>query len=123
MGLHKNSGLAVNQRRQIRVLYKAGGVSYQKLADRFGVTAKTIEKWVKRDNPEDLKSGPKQPRSVITAAYRLAIVDYRKANPYHGPIRIANALRSKFGFANRGTVLKVLQQEGLTLAKRKKNAP
>jgi len=122
MGLHKNAGLTVNQRKQIKALYEAGGVSYKKLADRFGVTIKTIEKWVKRSSPEDFKSGPKRSRSVITPEYRAAIIQYRKANPFHGPIRIAEAIKEDFGFAKRGTVLTVLQQEGLTRPKREKKA-
>ena len=123
MGLHKNAGLTVSQRKQVKALYEAGGVSYQKLADRFGVTVATVQKWVNRDSPEDLKSGPKKPQGIITPAYRAAIVAYRTDNPFHGPIRIAEALKGEFGFANRGTVLMVLQQEGLTRPRREKNTP
>lgn len=122
MGLHKNAGLTESQRKQIKALYKAGGTSYRQLAERFGVTIKTIEKWVKRDAPNDLKSGPRHHKSIISDAYRRAIIEYRQANPFHGPIRIAEALKTEFDFANRGTVLIVLQQEGVTRAKGKKKA-
>ena len=120
MKLHKNAGLTVKQRKQVKEIYAAGGISYAKLAQRFGVSVPTIEKWVKRPSPEDLKSGPRRPKTVISDAYRKAVLDYRAEHENHGPIRIAFELKSAFAFANRGTVLKILQQARLTRPKGEK---
>jgi hypothetical protein len=59
--------------------------------------------------------------SVITEPYRQAVLDYRKDHPHHGPIRIAHQLKDHYPFANRGTVLKILQQKQLTTAKKAKS--
>jgi len=121
MKIHKNSSLTLVQRRKIKELYDAGNTSYAKLATRFCVSIKTIEKWVKRDNPEDQKSGPKNPKTVITPEYKKAVLEYRKDNPEQGPISIAFYIKKDFAFANRGTVLKILQSASLTKPKGKKN--
>ena len=68
-----------------------------------------------------MKSGPKNPKTVITPAYEKAVLDYRKKNENHGPITIAFYLKKQFPFANRGTVLKILQTANLTKPKGKKN--
>jgi len=117
MGLHKNAGLTVAQRRKIKESYEAGEGSYQVLADRFNVSKSTAIKWIKRKNPEDLKSGPKNPKTVITPAYKEAVLQYRKENENHGPITIAFHLKKDFSFAHRGTVLKILQTAKLTKPK------
>lgn len=111
--IHSNAGLSLSQRKLVQDLYREGH-KISELARRFGVNRKTIERWVKRDSVADKASGPKNPRSVITPAYKAAIIAHRQAHPDHGPITIAFHLRPKFNFANRGTVLKILQQEKLT---------
>lgn len=120
MSLHGNAGLTIAQRKKVRELYQAGGTSYEKLAMRFGVSKSTIVKWANRENPEDHKSGPKVPNTVITQQYRQAVIDYRSDNEDHGPIRIAHELKKEYPFANRGTVLKILQSANLTKPKGEK---
>jgi hypothetical protein len=61
----------------------------------------------------DLTTAPIAHATVVTPEYHAAVVSYRKANMDQGPILIANALRGRFPFANRGTVQRILREEGL----------
>jgi transposase len=98
-------------------------VSIRNLATRFGVNPTTIQRWVKRESPLDKTAAPLHPKRVITPAYRASVIRYRKENPGHGPIRIAEVLTAEFPEANRGTVLRILQQEGLTRPPKKERKP
>jgi hypothetical protein len=113
MKLHANAALTVKQRQQVRQLH-AQGHSIRKLAERFQVNPSTIQRWVKRDCPLDRSTAPHEHRTVVTPEYRAAVIAYRKRCPQHGPIRIAQELRGEYPWANRGTVLRILQEEGLT---------
>lgn len=117
MKQHGNAQLTVSQRKLIHELYHAGKAKKSELARRFNVNRKTIDRWVNRESPYDKPSGPKIPRTVITPAYRKAVIAWRKANPDHGPITIAYHLKPRFDFANRGTVQRILQQEKLSARK------
>ena len=114
MKLHAQAALTLNQRQEVQCLHREAKVSIRNLATRFGVNPTTIQRWVKRESPLDKTAAPLHPKSVITPRYRSSVIDYRKENPDYGPIRIAEALRAEFPEANRGTVLRILQQEGLT---------
>jgi hypothetical protein len=114
MKLHARAALTLNQRQEVQRLHREDKVSIRDLATRFGVNPTTIQRWVKRESPLDKTAAPIHPKSVITSLYRSSVIDYRKENPDYGPIRIAEALRAEFPEANRGTVLRILQQEGLT---------
>jgi hypothetical protein len=118
MRQHQNAGLTIIQRREIKRLYQQEQVSVQQLKKIYQVSEPTIRKWVKRDNPYDLSSRPHRISTVITESYRQAVLDYRKANDHHGPIQIAYHLKAQYAFANRGTVLKILQEQKLTTAKK-----
>jgi transposase len=114
--LHGNAALTEKQRKLIRDLYLEGQ-SISSLAVRFGVNRKTADRWAKRDNQLDNKSGPKTPRTVITDEYRQAIISHRKKHEDHGAITIAYHLKADFPFANRGTVQKILTEEKLSRLK------
>jgi transposase-like protein len=114
MKQHGNASLTVAQRKLIHELYHSGQAKKSELARRFNVNRKTIDRWVNRKNPHDKPSGPKTPRKVITEVYRKAVIDHRKTHSGHGPITIAYHLKAKFSFANRGTIQRILQQEGLS---------
>ena len=114
MKLHAQAALTIKQRQQVRQLHLEEGISIRKLAERFTVNPTTIQRWVHRESPLDRSSTPLKRRTVITPAYQEAAVKYRKTYPHHGPIRIAYELKRDFPQANRGTVLSILQQEGLT---------
>jgi hypothetical protein len=79
------------------------------LARRFGVHPNTIHRWATRTSPLD-KSAPTRSRRVVTPAYEQAVIEYRRLNPHHGPIRIALALQEQFDFAHRGTVALILNE-------------
>jgi hypothetical protein len=119
MRLHSQAALTLKQRQEVKRLHETG-MSIRKLAQRFGVNPSTIQRWIKRDSPLDKSSAPLTPQTVITAEYRAAVIGYRMEHPHYGPIRIAQELQRHFPWANRGTVLSILQQEGLTRPPRKK---
>ena len=110
---HGNAQLTISQRQLIHKLYHSGEAKISELARRFNVNTKTIYRWVNRDSPNDRPSGPKNPRKVITEAYRQAVIKHREDNPNHGPVTIAFYMKTEFNFANRGTIQRILQQEGL----------
>jgi len=110
------------QRQEVKRLHEEQGISIRKLAARFGVNPTTIHRWVRRDSPLDRSSARIHPATVMTPDYRQAVIDYRQQHPGHGPVRIAYELSDRFAFANRGTVLKILQEEKLTRAPSKNKA-
>jgi transposase len=114
MKLHARAALTIEQRLKVKRLYVEEGISIRKLAKRFSVNPSAIQRWVNRESPLDRSSAPIRRRTVIVPEYRRAVVEYRRRNPHHGPIRIAQELKEEFPFANRGTVLSILQLEGLT---------
>ena len=111
MKLHAKAALTVQQRQEVRRLHREEQVSIRDLAGRFHVNPTTIQRWVARETPLDLSTAPLHPHTVITPEYRDAVIAYRRAHPRHGPIRIAAELQPQFGFADRGTVLRILQEE------------
>jgi transposase-like protein len=113
MELHANAALTVRQRQEVQRLHQEG-VSIRKLAAQFRVNPSTIQRWIKRASPLDYSAAPKAHHTMITPEYRQAVVAYREANPEHGPVRIAQALQADFPEANRGTILRILQEADLT---------
>lgn len=113
MQLHSNAALTVKQRKQVRSLYQSGQHTFVALAQRFGVSPRTIRRWAVRESPEDKKAPVRQAR-VVTPEYEAAVVAYREQNPQHGAIRIALALQEEFPLAHRGTVATILKKRGLT---------
>lgn len=123
MKLHCQAALTLKQRQEVKRLHNEEKLSIRKLAKRFGVNPTTIQRWIKRESPLDKSTSPIRTRTVITAEYRQEVIEYRKDNPTHGPIRIAQELKARFSWANRGTVLKILQQEDLTRAPKREKKP
>jgi hypothetical protein len=120
MRQHKNAALSIAQRIEIKGLYQQENKAVSQLALTYQVSEATIRKWIKPESPFDLPSTAHHLAGVITEPYRQAVLDYRKDHPHHGPIRIAHQLKQHYPFANRGTVLKLLQQKQLTTAKKGK---
>jgi hypothetical protein len=60
-----------------------------------------------------MNSAPGHPRTVITDAYRSAVIAYRQTHPSHGPIRIAQALSVAFPQASRETIRPILHHAQL----------
>lgn len=109
MKLHKNATLTPKQRQEIQRLYATGQVSYPQLAQQFVVSRKTVIKWAKRNDSLDQSSAPKQHHQRVTDAYRLAVINYRQANPTHGPVRIERQLRDQYGHFAPSTVRLILK--------------
>ena len=122
MRQHKNAALTIAQRIEIKRLYQQENKAVSQLALTYQVSEATIRKWTKRESPFDLPSTAHQLPGVITEPYRQAVLNYRKDQPHHGPIRIAHQLKPHYPFANRGTVLKILQEKQLTRPKQGKKA-
>jgi transposase len=115
MKRHGNATTTLRTRAEIQRLYREEGLSFGKIAKRLGISDATAIRWAKRANVEDHASGRKPGQSPGNdPAYRQAVIQCRAEHPYYGPIRIAQALQADFPFANRGTVLSILQQEKLS---------
>lgn len=112
MKLHKNAALTIEQRREIKRLHEEQGIGIRRLAARFRVTTRTIQRWVKREDPQDRHPRTRRKR-VVTPAYEQAVLTYRQEHPTHGPIRIAQALKPQFPQAHRGTIQVILRQAQL----------
>lgn len=113
MKQHANATLTVAKRKQVKLLFENQQLSIADLSRRFSVHRDTVRKWIHRDSPFDKPSANRKKR-VITEEYEQAVKEYRRANPHHGAIRIALALKARFSFAGRGTVAIILKQAGLT---------
>ncbi len=113
MKQHAKATLTVAKRKQVKLLFETQSLSKSELARRFGVHRRTIAKWVERDSPYD-KPVPEREKRVVTPEYEQAIAGYRRVNPSHGAMRIAQALQSEFSFAHRGTISIILKKRGLT---------
>jgi len=123
MHLHAQAALTIRQRQEVKMLHEQKKVSIRQLAERFGVNPSTIQRWIRRECPLDKSSAPLHHGRVVTPEYREAVVGYRKEHPNHGPIRIGQVLADEFPFADRGTVLRILQEEGLTRPPKKQRKP
>ncbi len=114
MKLHALAALSLKQRQEVKRLHQEEKISIRILAQRFRVNPSTIQRWINRESPLDKTSAPLHHPTVITPAYRAAVMEYRKAYPQAGPVTIAQSLQDEYSQANRGTVLRILQEEQLT---------
>ena len=63
----------------VRAAIQRSQASLAQLSRELGINPKTVAKWRKRATVEDLKTGPKEPRStVLTEAEEAAIVAFRR---------------------------------------------
>jgi hypothetical protein len=117
MKLHKNASLTPVQRQRIKDLYISGGYSQQGLASQFGVSRKTIAKWIHRPLVCDSPIRPNVPKS-ITAAFVSAVKAYREnaRTSHHGKVRIAFELKKSHACSNASNVYLVLKQLHLNKA-------
>ena len=113
MHLHANAKLTMKQRQEIRRRHQDEHKSVTALATQFHINWKTAAKWAHRASSEDASSAPAHPRTVITDAYRMAVIAYRQAHPAHGPVRIAVALQAECSQAHRETIRRILRQAQL----------
>ena len=63
----------------VRAAIQRAQASLAQLSRELGINPKTVAKWRKRATVEDLKTGPKEPRStVLTEAEEAVIVAFRR---------------------------------------------
>src|SRR5690606_41372803 len=63
----------------VRAAIQRSQASLAALSRELGINPKTVAKWRKRQTVEDLKTGPKEPRStVLTEAEEAAVVTFRR---------------------------------------------
>ena len=63
----------------IRAAIQRSQASLATLSRELGINQKTVAKWRKRQTVEDLKTGPKEPRStILTEAEEATIVAFRR---------------------------------------------
>lgn len=122
MAEHKNAWLLPHQREQLQAEVRAGTSSYRHLAQRYGVSLPTVQRWAPRRGGQSRPLGrpPGAARPKRTPPYEAAVLAYRAQHPDHGPVRIAAELRPRFAQAHRGTVLAILQAHALTRRPRPK---
>ena len=88
--------------------------SLRKLADRYGINVKTVEKWRKRDNVSDMPMGPKERKStVLTAEEEAVIVTFRK----HTLLPLDDclyALQETIPHLTRSSLHRCLQRNGIS---------
>jgi len=62
-----------------KAMSREGQASLSALSKELGINPKTVAKWRKRATVEDMKTGPKEPRStVLTEAEEAAVVAFRR---------------------------------------------
>ncbi|WP_345240268.1 hypothetical protein [Nibrella saemangeumensis] len=114
MKIHANAALTVKQRQEVKRLFETGQFTKTQLAKQFTTSTKTIGKWVDRSHYQDRSSAPHLPAGSVTDAFRQAVIAYRQAHPWHGPVRIAAELEADYGHFATSTVYLILRQAGLT---------
>jgi transposase-like protein len=63
----------------VRAAIQRSQASLAQLSRELGINPKTVAKWRKRATVEDLKTGPKEPRStVLTVEKESAVVAFRR---------------------------------------------
>jgi transposase-like protein len=67
----------------VRAAIQRSQASLAQLSKELGINPKTVAKWRKRTTVEDLKTGPREPRStVLTEAEESMIVAFRRVIRY-----------------------------------------
>ncbi len=88
--------------------------SLRVLAKRYGINPKTVQKWKKRGSVEDLKAGPKEPRStVLNQEEEAVIVAFRR----HTLLPLDDclyALQATIPHLSRSSLHRCLQRHGIS---------
>ena len=110
--LHRNARLTPHQRRYIQL--NPEGLSARELAEKFGVSVKTVYKWMRRKDVEDAPYGPRRPRRALDDMKRAVIAFLRQEVGLSGD-DILRLIRECLGWkVSRATLYRTLKQMGLT---------
>jgi transposase len=86
------------------------------LAKRYGINFKTVIKWRKRPNVNDLKSGPKKIRSALTDKEQAIVCEFRRVSQL--PLDdVFAALHEQIPALTRSNLHRCLQRNGLSRLK------
>ena len=98
----------------VRAAIQRSQASISELSRELGINPKTVAKWRKRATVEDLKTGPKEPRStVLTEAEEAMVVAFRR----HGLLPLDDclyALQPSIPHLTRSALHRCLQRHGIS---------
>ena len=98
----------------IRAAIQRSQASLAQLSQEFGINPKTVAKWRKRGTVEDLKTGPKEPRStILTEVEEAMVVAFR----HHTLLPLDNclyALQPTIPNLTRSALHRCLQRHGIS---------
>jgi len=98
----------------VRAAIQRSEASIAALSRELGINPKTVAKWRKRQTVEDMKTGPKEPRStVLTAAKEAMIVAFRR----HTLLPLDDclyALQPTIPYLTRSALHRCLQRHGIS---------
>ena len=98
----------------VRAAIQRSQASLSQLSRALGINPKTVAKWRKRATVEDLKTGPKDPRStVLTEAEEAAVVAFRR----HALLPLDDclyALQPSIPHLTRSALHRCLQRHGIS---------
>lgn len=98
----------------VRAAIQRSQASLAQLSEIYNINAKTVAKWRKRDGVDDLKTGPKEPRStVLTQAEEAVIVAFRR----HTLLPLDDclyALQPTIPYLTRSSLHRCLQRHGIS---------
>lgn len=94
----------------VRAAMQRSQASLTALSRELGINPKTVVKWRKRATVEDMKTGPREPRStVLTEAEEAAVVAFRR----HTLLRLY-ALQPSIPHLTRSVLHRCLQRHGIS---------
>ena len=98
----------------VRAAIQRSQASLSALSQELGINPKTVAKWRRRATVEDMKTGPKEPRStVLTEAEEAAIVAFRR----HTLLPLDDclyALQPSIPYLTRSALHRCLQRHGIS---------
>jgi len=122
-------GVTVSEQRHNFIRdYADGHYTRTELAERFGISRKTVHKWINRFKAEGLKGveeRSRRPRSCPWQTDKRIVEDLvamRKAKPSRGPKKLLEKLRKRHRYVELpalSTVAHILDRQGLVKAKRR----
>ena len=76
--LHANAKTTIRIRKEIQESKE----SFVKLAKKYSLNPKTVEKWKKAKSVEDKRSGPTKPKSVLSDLEQDMICEFRRITKF-----------------------------------------
>ena len=107
---------------RVRAELQEAQTSSRAIAAQYGLNAKTVLKWRKRDTTADAAMGPKPRSSVLTKAEEAMIVEFRRRNLL--PLDdVLGCLRHSIPNLTRSALHRCLQRHGISRLPKSEDAP